>query len=301
MSVEKCLVVSHTIAGKKVELKRAIPKEEMEAAAEAAGSSGGGAGAGAGFAYPIMGPPAAVAAGWSPSRGPSGGGAYFQVPHGYVPVPHAVPAPYSPVAVPFAAAAGSPMRGSAAGGQSPARAAGRGTSGGGSGGGGGGMGDHFVPYMPPYYGYTQAAWYHPAYGYMPVPYYLGGMGGWPAAAGSHHGPQQAPMMMPRQQHGVGPRGGGSAGGRGPRLPPNMAQLGQQLGRVQLGREEGGAPIAPASREVDERARDQRRGASPAQGKPPQQQPQNLPCQPPQQQHQQPQQQFSRQLQEGQNP
>ncbi|KAK9823203.1 hypothetical protein WJX72_001083 [[Myrmecia] bisecta] len=49
MSVEKCLVVSHTLAGKRVELKRAVRKEEMAAGGDGGyGMDGGYGGGGAG-------------------------------------------------------------------------------------------------------------------------------------------------------------------------------------------------------------------------------------------------------------
>jgi hypothetical protein len=157
IAVEKCLVVAHYIGGKKVELKRAIPKEEMEAAeaaatAAAAGpdplspgsaaTAGGGAAAGSasgggGRRASGSGGPQQQFAFFSPAA--SAGFAHVRMAGGYPPVSAAaMPAsPYQPAA------------------WAPAG------------------------FQPGFFGYPAAAYgYHPAaayggfavpYGYMPVP------------------------------------------------------------------------------------------------------------------------------------
>ncbi|KAI8467909.1 MAG: hypothetical protein J3K34DRAFT_479842 [Monoraphidium minutum] len=269
MSVEKCLVVSHMISGKKVELKRAIPKEEMEAAAEQAAAAsggaadgGGGGGAGGGGGGPpgagrapaggfpgVMMPPGQAAWGAPrPMGGGGGGGAYYPMP-GFAPqhpgggFPLAPP-PYGP---PPAAATGGarPRGGGGPPGAYPAQAA------------------YGMPGMA-YYGYPQPAYaYHPAYGYMPVPYGMGypPMAGWLHHGGPQHHPHQQHQQQPqrsgggarlaRAASGGGASSGGSSGGSG-----GAAQLQQQMGQMQLSRDEG-------HRQAAGRARDQRRGTAAA--------------------------------------
>ena len=49
MSVEKCLVMQHSLSGKTVELKRAVKKEDMSGGGGMMGGMGGGGGGGGGY------------------------------------------------------------------------------------------------------------------------------------------------------------------------------------------------------------------------------------------------------------
>ncbi|GBF94933.1 hypothetical protein Rsub_08176 [Raphidocelis subcapitata] len=216
MSVEKCLVVSHVIAGKKVELKRAIPKEEMEAAEAAAAMAAGGGGG----AYGPMGPgggPHGGAVAYSPTAGffhPAAAGV-----GGYS--PHAMgPGGYSPVGMGVPQFAGSP-------------GAARPMAAGSPGGGGGGGGDAYAAAAAAAAAAGYGSWgyypygYHPAYGAYAVPMPYGMPGFLPAAGWQQPHPQQH-----QPPPGRGGRGPGAGGGAPP--SPGVAQVQQAMGQMRMG-------------------------------------------------------------------
>ncbi|KAI8470913.1 MAG: hypothetical protein J3K34DRAFT_520962 [Monoraphidium minutum] len=213
ISVEKCLVVSHLISGKKVELKRAIPKEEMEAAEAAAAAAKQAAAAAAAAQAAFAG------GGYSPP-----GGAYF-LPAASAPQMHHPGGAYGAAAMQmqFSPAAAAAALAGAAG--SPPAGRGGGGGGGRRGGGGEGYGGHAA------YGWAPAAYYpYPAaagaYGYGPGPY-----GGYavPMPYGYAPGWQQA--APPPQQQQQQQQGGGEQ--------RSVAALRQAMGHMNVARDGGG--------------------------------------------------------------
>lgn len=75
VSVEKCLVIQHTISGKRVELKRAVPKEAMSGSGGYGGPSGGYGGSSGGYGGGSMG-------GYGGSAGGGFGGGFGSVGRG---------------------------------------------------------------------------------------------------------------------------------------------------------------------------------------------------------------------------